>query len=288
MILNITNSSNCQRDSIHFENNSSGALSYQWIFGDIHTSILENPTIAFSLPGTYQITLIGYDSLNLKGCANQITKSIQIYERGVPEFEFLRSYNCGVTDISISNTTEYPDLSNGIFIWEWNDGSTETSYEPTARTFQNYSLDTSITISLKLKVITVGGCVDSLIKVIKIPEFPYGLRLPTKQCLAFKSNKEGFGRNSKFILPFERKENIGHFVFSVYNQFGLKVFETRDLEESWDGKYRGEIVEVGMYQAVAEIGGCDGRGEIRRIRFNLCILRGDDIVVAYTKHPNLC
>jgi len=34
---------------------------------------------------------------------------------------------------------------------------------------------------------------------------------------------------------------------SIYNRWGEKIFETKDLNEAWDGSYKGEIVQEGIY-----------------------------------------
>ncbi len=52
---------------IQFDNTSTGAISYEWNFGDGTTSTLENPSHTFAAPGTYQVTLIALDSNTCNG-----------------------------------------------------------------------------------------------------------------------------------------------------------------------------------------------------------------------------
>ena len=49
---------------INFINQSTGADSYVWDFGDGNTSAAENPTHVYELPGTYEVRL----SATFGGC----------------------------------------------------------------------------------------------------------------------------------------------------------------------------------------------------------------------------
>jgi gliding motility-associated-like protein len=35
--------------------------------------------------------------------------------------------------------------------------------------------------------------------------------------------------------------------FAVFNRWGIKVFETNNIDEGWDGKYKGEAQSLGVY-----------------------------------------
>lgn len=62
---------------ISFHNLTTNGVSYQWSFGDGNTSTLVNPNNTYSVPATYNITLIATDA---KGCIDSITKPIAIEE----------------------------------------------------------------------------------------------------------------------------------------------------------------------------------------------------------------
>ena len=49
-------------EPVEFDNQSTGATSYQWNFGDQVTSILEEPSYSYGTPGTYEVFLVAeYD-----------------------------------------------------------------------------------------------------------------------------------------------------------------------------------------------------------------------------------
>lgn len=62
---------------ITFQNLSSGAITYQWDFGDGQTSTLVHPNNTYDDPGTYYITLI---ATNYLGCKDTVVKPISIEE----------------------------------------------------------------------------------------------------------------------------------------------------------------------------------------------------------------
>lgn len=41
-------------------------------------------------------------------------------------------------------------------------------------------------------------------------------------------------------------------LFAIYNRWGTKVFETKDINEGWDGTYKGEMQPVGVYVYTVE------------------------------------
>lgn len=53
--------------------NSAGTATFEWNFGDGHTSNQQNPVHVYATQGTYQVTLI---TTNPSGCNNAVTKSI--------------------------------------------------------------------------------------------------------------------------------------------------------------------------------------------------------------------
>jgi gliding motility-associated-like protein len=42
-------------------------------------------------------------------------------------------------------------------------------------------------------------------------------------------------------------QHVDETVLTIYNRWGEKLFETNDIENGWDGNYRGEIVPDGVY-----------------------------------------
>ncbi|MCX6272977.1 MAG: PKD domain-containing protein, partial [Bacteroidetes bacterium] len=72
----------CKNSPVPFTNQSTGAISYQWYFGDGSGSILTNPTHTYANGGTYTITLI---AVNKCYCSDTVTSTIFIDNQPGPD-----------------------------------------------------------------------------------------------------------------------------------------------------------------------------------------------------------
>ncbi|MBI9039733.1 MAG: gliding motility-associated C-terminal domain-containing protein, partial [Bacteroidales bacterium] len=61
---------------------------------------------------------------------------------------------------------------------------------------------------------------------------------------AFSPNNDGL--NDKFRLIAENLPEE-QFQMKIYNRWGQMIFETNDIEEGWDGTYKSEICQEGVY-----------------------------------------
>ncbi len=72
----------------------------------------------------------------------------------------------------------------------------------------------------------------------------------------FTPNKDG--RNDEFIVNGQGLESL-HLV--IYNRWGNKIFESNGSKQGWDGKYKGNDCEAGVYFWVAELVYKNGKHE---------------------------
>jgi gliding motility-associated-like protein len=45
-------------------------------------------------------------------------------------------------------------------------------------------------------------------------------------------------------------ENVEEYSLSIYNRWGEKVYETKNIEQGWDGSYAGKKCDQGMYMYI--------------------------------------
>jgi gliding motility-associated-like protein len=74
----------------------------------------------------------------------------------------------------------------------------------------------------------------------------------------------GDGLNEAFVLPGEYWGCIERVM--IFDRWGNRVFESRDLKVSWDGRYKGEPVPEGVFVVVIEIGGIQYVGTVTVLR----------------------
>ena len=80
----------------------------------------------------------------------------------------------------------------------------------------------------------------------------------------------GTGNNNKFLLQTKGIASLNH--FRVYDRWGVLLFETRNINEGWDGSYKGAPQPFGVYiydvEAVSAI-----TGKIATFRGNITLIR---------------
>ncbi len=140
--------------TVQFKNTSSGAQSYQWLFGDGSTSTDPNPVHTFTKAGSYNVTLIAY---NTKDCSDTI-KKLNFIRLGPPKitgFNNLPEQGCAPITIKPTANIQTPEPIASYF-WNFGDGTTSASATPT-HTYANPG-----SYSVSLTVTTNSGCKDSI------------------------------------------------------------------------------------------------------------------------------
>lgn len=84
---------------------------------------------------------------------------------------------------------------------------------------------------------------------------------------AFSPNNDGLNDLFRVKYPFPAKE----FHFMVYNRWGEKIFETNNMSEGWDGRWKGELSPSGVYVWV--IGFRDSDERIQNLKGTVTLLR---------------
>ncbi len=153
-----TGSSQCTPPSvIHFTNNSTGTgiLSYQWLFGDGNSSLVQHPSNTYNSAGLYSIQLI---VKNNAGCTDTLTKKDSIAV-GVAHADFTAPDSiCQNSSLQLLNTSQ---PVTGKLLWNFGNGNTSAATNPTIL----YSNAGVYNISL---LADFGSCKDSITKPIKV------------------------------------------------------------------------------------------------------------------------
>jgi len=114
-------SQSCAYNRVNFVNQSQGADTYSWNFGNGTVSSNINPSRTFSTPGTYSVTL--YASRN--GCTKSKTKTINITQ---PDSRFSRA----VSGACLPVTASFTNLSTAASTYQWllGDGDSSSLQNP--------------------------------------------------------------------------------------------------------------------------------------------------------------
>lgn len=132
----LNNNNGCDTLTVGFTDASTGAIAWNWDFGNGNTSSSNTPPTQFyPSPGTYNASLT-VTSLNT--CTNTITKPVNVFQSPVVSFIPL-----SVCENSIATFTDQSTSSpsDPITTWNWNfgNGNTDTTQNPTNQYTSNGS-----------------------------------------------------------------------------------------------------------------------------------------------------
>ncbi|MBC7586841.1 MAG: PKD domain-containing protein, partial [Chitinophagaceae bacterium] len=157
-----TASGNCQPPTpVNFNNSSTGtgALTYEWSFGDGGISTAKNPVHNYYNPGSYTLKLI---TTNVLGCTDTLVK-VNGINIGAVQANFTAATSaCVGSQVAITNTSAPATASS---MWYFSDSSISTQINP-IKTFNTPGI-----FQIKL-VNNFGSCKDSATKNITITQKP--------------------------------------------------------------------------------------------------------------------
>jgi gliding motility-associated-like protein len=142
----------CKPFTVKFLNQTAGAVSYKWNFGDGTTSADENPIHSYTNSGKYTVILI---SFNVNGCSDTLVKTdfISIQKPAITLHDLPKN-GCNPLTINPSATIVSADEVVS-YLWNFGDGSTSKEAKPT------YTYTKAGTYDVTLTITTASGCSET-------------------------------------------------------------------------------------------------------------------------------
>ncbi|MFN7014374.1 MAG: PKD domain-containing protein, partial [Bacteroidia bacterium] len=143
----------CFGTAITFNNQSSGAVSYDWNFGNNNTSTLQNPQQNYSASGNYLVSLT---VTSANGCTNTSSQTVTVYPMPVANFSVTEV--CHGEPTTFTSTTSINSPDNIVsYAWNFGDGSSIATTNPAGHTYlQPGQYMTS------LIVVSNNNCIDTI------------------------------------------------------------------------------------------------------------------------------
>ncbi|MFM2190750.1 MAG: hypothetical protein RL491_1136, partial [Bacteroidota bacterium] len=114
----VSGTSGCAPYLITFNNQSSGAVSYDWDFGDGAHSNSVNPSHSYSSSGSYWVTLIA-NSQN--GCTDTFTYQMPVVVGEIPQGNILASATSGCAPLNVTFTSNISNADSTVtYSWNYN------------------------------------------------------------------------------------------------------------------------------------------------------------------------
>ncbi|MDD5570187.1 MAG: PKD domain-containing protein [Bacteroidales bacterium] len=199
--------------------------SWYWSFGDNASDITQNTQHTYLNTGNY---FVKFRVTDLNGCKDSITKTVSINPGPTADFYYQQD------PVNVDIAYFYDLSASNIVSWSWSfgDGGTSTDKNPT------HTYDNTGTYTIILIVTNSDGCTDMIQKEIVLKPRPH-IYIPN----SFSPNRDGLNDNFNASIDQEMKE----FKLLIFNRWGELIFQTTSQIQGWDGKYEGEIVQIGVY-----------------------------------------
>jgi PKD repeat protein len=236
--FDVSSTSGCIPLQVRFVNNSLYYDSCRWTFGDGGYSTETNPQWIFDAEGEYRIQLTSYGEGGYEATASQI---INVYSKPVARYE-INPENPIIPDDEIRFINYSLDAVR--YKWEFGDGTTSQSFEPSHKYSKYDSYD------IRLIVWSEHGCSDSLFVRDAFASSGCYINFPN----AFIPNTDG-PAGGYYSYKSDEAAQIFHPVTSgvseyqlrIFSKIGVLIFESNDISIGWDGYHKGQLCEPGVY-----------------------------------------
>jgi gliding motility-associated-like protein len=229
-------SSGCAPLAVDFTNASVNGEKYLWNFGDGGSSTESDPSYVFDESGLYTVTLHMTGKNGLEYLQQQ---DIRIFETPTASFEVDE-------DVNLEGPVYFYNYSRSAdqYRWDFGDKQGSTQSDPV------HYYGQPGTYHVKLVVWTEDQCYDSLTIFNAFRSEENSIRFPN----AFTPNQNGPSGG------YYNGNDIGNTIFhpvvdgelveyrlSIFNRFGVLLFESTDLQIGWDGYYQEELAPQDVY-----------------------------------------
>ena len=239
----VSNNVICCSESIEFSPEEEENSSYFWDFDDGSTSSDTYPTHQYSEPGNYNVTL----RITKNNLVSPISQPFEITVLDNPsaDFNFEHLVENGIPSILFSAE----NLTTNSLQWSFGDGTNSSSNNE----IHSYSKKGVYFVSLEK--INANNCVSTITKPIEILE-DFNLFAPNS------FTPDGDGVNDTFIPESLKLMNVD-FVMNIYNKQGKIIFETKNINQPWDGinQNSGQKCNQGSYIWIVQLVNNKGQAE---------------------------
>ncbi|GIV26682.1 MAG: hypothetical protein KatS3mg027_0496 [Bacteroidia bacterium] len=205
---------------------------YTWYFDNGLTSTSSSVAVTYTA-GIYSTTLHIVDQY---GCENDTmgVKDVTVFPTPVADFQ----PNPSVVD-NLEPIVTFNNLSvNGTF-FQWNFGDPASNSNFSNEIHPTHYYENAGIYTVGLFVMNEFDCRDSIYKSVEV-KYNFTVFIPNV------FTPDGDGLNDVFNI-----KGIGisekDFLMRIFNRWGMKIFETEDIHEGWNGMYNNNVCQDGEY-----------------------------------------
>ncbi len=220
----------CKQDTInYFHDGRNDVNSWKWNFDNQFSSILQNPSVIYT---TFQQK---HAQLTVSNGACSATSALVL----IPLENAMKAGFEATSLVCPGEFAYFNDNSTGrivSWLWDFGNGSTSTLQAPPPQFYTPPRVTASITARLTVK--NFIGCSGTAVQKITVPN-NCNIAVPG----AFTPNNDGLNDYLYPLNAWKAKDLL----FNVYNRYGQLVFTTRDWNQKWDGRFKGQVADPGTY-----------------------------------------
>ncbi len=150
----------CVGDEVNFFNTTPDVADVDWNFGDGSGSVLSDPSHAYNISGTFDVTLTVTSILN--GCVASVTDQIAVGTTPIAGFEPDPASGCIDLTIDLQNTS----IDGNAFQWIFGDGNTSAASSP------QHTFTQAGTYTIALIAENLNGCTDTTTSIVVAHPLP--------------------------------------------------------------------------------------------------------------------
>ena len=154
----------CFNRTIFYTNNSTGAATYVWNYGDGNTSTGSVGSNTFAAPGYYRIVLVGR---TVYGCEDSTAMVVRIIGPPTAAFTLVPDTGCAPLNVNFVNN------STGLYTsydWDFGNGTASTLFTPPTATYiQSRTIDSLYFVTLRATNICATRSVTDTVTVFPKP-----------------------------------------------------------------------------------------------------------------------
>lgn len=230
----LDDSSGCWPHTVQFTNLTDPAFTDQclWDFGDGGSTNDCSPSYTYLTPGIFDVQL---EVTSADGCSSDTVYNqlIEVFDHPIAGFDFSPTS----TDLYDTEIFFEDQSSADVVSWYWDFAGQGADSVPSPVFVFNDQLPGQHTVTLTST--NSNGCQDSYSAVVIIDGL-FNLYVPN----SFTPDGDGLNEGFK---PIGEGIDPNGYEFSVFDRWGERIFDTKDPSHVWDGTYKGELCQTGVY-----------------------------------------
>ncbi len=238
-VFTVKSQEGCVPFKLELENHTKSAITFEWSFGDGHTSNELVPNYTYRYPGVYRV---GLKAVGFGGVAVTYIDSIVVHDSPIANV-----YWPYESAIQTGQKIMIPNKSKDISKVEWNYGDKCFSNELNG----NHIFTKEGEYTITLKVWSANNCTDSaVLNNIKVIDTKCKIAFPN----AFTPNIDGaasgyYSKTDKYNDVFYPKVNakVLDYEIRIFSKAGIEVFKSKDIAYGWNGYYQNRLLPEGVY-----------------------------------------